>query len=50
MPLQKGCNKAALQANVKELIKAGHKPNQAIAIAYKEQKDCKKSKKDSLRK
>ena len=36
MPLQKGSSKAVIEANIKELIDAGHKPDQAAAIAYKE--------------
>ena len=50
MPLQKGCSKDTFKENVQKLIKTGHKPNQAVAIAYREQKNCKKTKKDSSRK
>lgn len=36
MPLQKGRSKAVIEANIAELIKAGHAPDQAAAIAYRE--------------
>lgn len=36
MPLQKGSSKTTIEANIAELIKAGHTPEQAAAIAYKE--------------
>lgn len=35
MPLEKGKSNEVLQRNIAELIKAGHKPSQAAAIAYK---------------
>lgn len=35
MPLRKGSSDADIQANIKELIDAGHEPKQAEAIAYK---------------
>ena len=34
MPLRKGSSKATIQANIDELIKKGHDPKQAAAIAY----------------
>lgn len=36
MPLKKGSSKEIISANIAELIKAGHDPEQAAAIAYKE--------------
>lgn len=36
MPLKKGSSKEVIEANIKELIAAGHDPDQAAAIAYKE--------------
>ena len=36
MPLKKGSSREVIKANIKELIKAGHDPDQAEAIAYKE--------------
>lgn len=42
MPLQSGKSKEALRANIAELIKAGHKTNQAVAIAYDVQRRRKK--------
>jgi uncharacterized protein len=36
MPLQAGSSQATISANIAELIKAGHDPKQAAAIAYKE--------------
>jgi hypothetical protein len=38
MPLVEGKGKKAFRDNVRELIAAGHKPKQALAIAYKERK------------
>lgn len=36
MPLKKGSSKATISANIRELIRFGHEPKQAVAIAYKE--------------
>lgn len=36
MPLKKGSSKEVIEANIRELIEAGHEPDQAAAIAYKE--------------
>ena len=36
MPLEKGSSKEVISKNIAELIKAGHKKDQAVAIAYKE--------------
>lgn len=36
MPLQPGKSKEAVSANIKELVKSGHKKDQAVAIAMKE--------------
>ena len=36
MPLKKGSSREVIEANIAELIKAGHEPKQAEAIAYKE--------------
>jgi hypothetical protein len=36
MPLKKGSSKETIEANIAELIKAGHDPKQAAAIAYRE--------------
>ena len=33
MPLQKGKSKAAVSANIRELMSTGRKQNQAVAIA-----------------
>lgn len=35
MPLKSGKSKSTIEANIAELIKAGHDPDQAAAIAYK---------------
>lgn len=34
MPLQHGTSQSAFDANVRELIHSGRKPEQALAIAY----------------
>lgn len=36
MPLKKGSSKEIIEANIAELVKAGHDPKQAAAIAYRE--------------
>lgn len=36
MPLKKGSSREVIESNIAELIKAGHEPKQAEAIAYKE--------------
>lgn len=36
MPLKKGSSRADIEANIAELIKAGHEPDQAEAIAYRQ--------------
>lgn len=36
MPLKKGSSREVIQANIKELIEAGHSPSQSAAIAYRE--------------
>jgi len=35
MPLQDGSSQEVISRNIEELIKAGHEPKQAEAIAYK---------------
>lgn len=41
MPLEKGSSKEVISRNIAELIRAGHKPDQAAAIAYKEAGEAK---------
>lgn len=36
MPLKKGSSKEVIEENIAELVKAGHDPKQAAAIAYRE--------------
>lgn len=43
MPLKSGTSQAVISANIGELIKAGHKPSQAAAIAYSEAHKSKRS-------
>lgn len=38
MPLKKGTSKATRQENIKEMIASGHEPKQAVAAAYREQR------------
>ena len=46
MPLQKGSSKKTLSENIAKLIKEGYPRDQAVAIAYSEQKKHKLKKKD----
>ena len=41
MPLKKSSSKKAFKENIKAEVKAGKKPNQAVAIAYSVQKRAK---------
>ena len=45
MPLKEGKSKKVIESNIGELIGAGHKPDQAAAIAYSEAGEGKKVKK-----
>lgn len=38
MPLIKSASKEARQTNIKEMIASGHKPDQAVAAAYSNQR------------
>jgi len=42
MPLKSGKSKATISNNIAEMIKAGHKPAQAIAAAYSNEGKSKK--------
>jgi len=42
MPLKKGYGKKTFQHNVAKSIKEGKKPNQAVAIAYNQQREAKR--------
>lgn len=39
MPLKKGTSKATRQSNIEEMIEAGHEPKQAVAAAYRQQRE-----------
>lgn len=41
MPLKSGKSKATIQANIAELVRAGHATDQAVAIAYTQAKKSK---------
>jgi uncharacterized protein len=43
MPMQKGSSQETISKNIAELVKAGHDPKQAAAIAYKEAGEKKNS-------
>jgi len=43
MPLKKGSSKTVVSENIRELIRAGHKKEQAVAIALKYAREAKKS-------
>jgi hypothetical protein len=45
MPLKKGKTKAAFQQNVREMVKAGHPQKQALAAAYRQQRESSRKKK-----
>ena len=40
MPLASGKSKPAFKYNVRELVHAGHKVSQALAIAYKKKREA----------
>lgn len=42
MPLEKSASKEALQKNIHEMVRAGHKPSQAVAAALATQRMAKK--------
>lgn len=42
MPLTKGKSKKTRQKNIREMIDAGHGPKQAVAAAYREQRQSRK--------
>jgi hypothetical protein len=42
MPLKRGSSKKTRETNIREMIKAGHSPQQAVAASYREQRESKK--------
>ena len=42
MPLKEGSSSAVIQANIRELIRAGYKRDQAVAIAMEKAGESKK--------
>ena len=48
MPLKHGSSNAVISSNIRELVNAGHKQNQAVAIAERKAHEPKKTKKKSL--
>jgi hypothetical protein len=49
MPLRKGASKAAISANIRELVRSGRSQRQAIAIAMSEAGKGKTNKKGKKR-
>lgn len=45
MPLKSGSSDAVRQQNIREMIKSGMPPNQAVAAAYRKQREGRKRKK-----
>jgi len=45
MPLKHGKSNATRAMNIHEMIQAGHDPKQAVAAAYRMQRESKKKKK-----
>lgn len=45
MPLKRGKSQAVISANIAELIKSGHKKNQAVAVAMEKAGKSKPKKK-----
>ena len=41
MPLRRGTSKKVREANIREMIAFGHKPEQAVAAAYRMQRQSK---------
>jgi hypothetical protein len=44
MPLKKSPSKKAFEENVRELVKSGREPKQAVAIAHDVKRDAKRPK------
>jgi hypothetical protein len=42
MPLKKGSSKKVFQQNVREMVNAGHPQKQALAAAFRQQRQWKK--------
>jgi ribosomal protein L12E/L44/L45/RPP1/RPP2 len=42
MPLKRGTSKATREENIEEMISAGHKPDQAVAAAYRQQRESRR--------
>jgi ribosomal protein L12E/L44/L45/RPP1/RPP2 len=49
MPLFPGIGKVIREHNISEMIKAGHKPEQAVAAAYAKEKESRRRKARSER-
>lgn len=50
MPLRAGSSAATRSANIAEMIRAGHPRNQAIAAAYRKQRESKRKHRGKKRK
>jgi len=47
MPLKKGSSRATIAANIREMVKAGHPPKQAVAAALRQARSSRKGGKKS---
>lgn len=49
MPLKCGTSRKVLEENIREMIRAGHPRDQAVAAAYRKRRECMAKKKRKKR-